>query len=589
MKTLKGWLGAALWLSITAGAWAQPEWGQTYLPDTTELYLEYQPRVVLSQGPGILERLQRSPFFRVIASALPLDAARREELRQLLLWDGRVIGAVVRQGAASPFELWHKDQARAALVTELRYQADLAFTGVNQYRKLQKRFPRSVADLRAKGYYDGELPEHAQLELVRNGKKMFVRGRWQPPGEEPIELTWPDPSYTGTQDVPGLQGLFLAAGVPGSARLEPTLQRWDTEMDTLAREGDHWSLAFDKQKFHLYLHKDWVYLSTSPELVAPFLAGRPPAASLRANPRFQQQYRRLNRQDTESWLFADLQDVLQTSPTLTSTLGVASERIMLRSLGHAAGSRLNGGMLEATGEGFLQWDGVQTVNASLPAAASTLAERIPAGAETVFWLDLPGMVRLSDRLGGEFPIVSTAVQFLWPAVEQRLGFSVPREALAQGSQLYLYYEIADLYATQLEAILQLFGTIAGTSEDGEISDLLAPSRWPLLAVVEVNNAELAGKVQTRLSERLGETPQPRSSEGGATAPARTAVWHTPPSAPRKCGPTGTPNGCCRAPCGRCRAALPPSPPPRVTSASRRAGRANCCSICTRKPTALTVC
>jgi hypothetical protein len=514
MRTVKSWLGIALGLSLTTAAWAQPEWGQTYLPDTTELYLEYQPRVVFSEGPGVLERLQRSPFFRVISNALPLEPALLEELKRMPLWNGRLIAAVVREGPISPLEHWHRGNARAAIMTEFRYQADLIFTGVNQYRKLQKRFPKTVADLRAKGYYDGELPEGAQAELLRSGKKMSVRIRLPMAAEAPVEVTWPDPGYTGVQDFPALQGLFIGVGVPDSARLQATLQRWDPDVEMLAPEGDHWSLAWDTHKIHMYLHKDWVYLSSSPALVQPFLAGHPPAQSLRANPRFALQYGRLNRPDTESWLFADLQDILQTSPMLTSSAGVAPERILMRSLGHAAGSRLNGGMLEATGEGFLQWDGVQNVNPALPAAALTLANRIPAGTETVFWLDLPGLVRVSDRLGGEFPIVNTAIQFLWPALEQGAGLSVPREALAQGSQLYLYYEVADLYATQIEAIVQLFGAIGGR-EEGDAEDLLAPSRWPILAVLEVSNPALAAQVQAKLTERLGEAAVPRSSEGVA--------------------------------------------------------------------------
>lgn len=515
MKTLKAWLATTLWIGLAAQPIAaQPETGQAYLPATTQLYLEYQPRVVMAPGPGLGERLRRSPLARVIKRALPMAPERLRELAQLPFLNGRIIAAVVRQGALSPLELQYKGEQRYAFVTDLRGRVQIAFGAVNEYRRIQKRFPKTIQDLRAKGYYDEEPVDGMQLDLIRNGKKMFVRGRWQPAGHDPIEVLHPDITYDESKERPGLQGLLLGLGVPNSARLNPWLQSWDAELDELAAEGDHWRFRFDRQSLHVYLHRDWVYFTTSPELVAPFLrTDVVPARPLRANPRFAEQYKRLNRPDTESWVFVDIQDILQTSPALTASLGLSPEKILMRSFGHAASSRMVGGLLEGTGEGFLQWDGVQTIRPGTPGSAdATLATRIPAGVETVFWFDLPGWVRLSDRLGGELPGFGAGLQLMWQALEERAGFPLTREALASGAQLYVYFEMIDIYAAELEAILQLIGVMTGTAADGA-DELFSLSSIPVLGVLELASPELAARVEKRLSARLGASAATRVSEG----------------------------------------------------------------------------
>ncbi|MBT9586089.1 hypothetical protein IV102_22300 [bacterium] len=494
----KTWLGI-LWLFCSASGFGQ-DWSYGQLPATTQIYLESQPRLVLNSGPSLGERVRRSPLFRVFAGAVQLDPNKADELGFPYL-DGRFLFALVRQGQLSPFEGYYQADKKVTRLRDLRYAAESAFEGVTLYRKFQKQFPKSVADLSEKEYFDaGNIPEGARLELRRDGKIVTVLGHW-----DDLEVRWPDPDYKSVgYNLSDLGGMLFGLGCPDSVALNTFLTRWDKELEELEAEGDHWKFTFDGQAFYLFLSPRWVWLTTHPDLVSPFLKAPTSNQSLRNNLRFADQARRLQAPDSEFWSFVDVQDILSTSPGLCASGGVSADKVLIRSLALTSGAHLDtSGRIEVQARGFMHWDGVQNVTLG-PASAQSLAVKIPAQVETVYWIDLPGWIRVVDRLAGEFPGVNEGFVSAWTELEKRLGFSLPRESLAGGAQLYIYGEVIDSYANQLELVLQLMKGYLGTSSAGiEEALKFSGSKVPLLGVLEMANPDLAGKVEARLKERLG--------------------------------------------------------------------------------------
>ena len=504
----KTWLGI-LWLGCSALGWAQ-NWGPPQLPVSTQMYMEYQPKLVLNDGPSLGERIRRSPLFRVFAKAVKLDPNKVDELATFPYLDGRFLFALVRQGQDSPFEALYQAEKKRTRVHDLRFAAEQAFEGINLYRKFEKKFPKTLEDLSGHDYFDKDyLPDGATVELHRDGKKMSVVVK-----SGDLQVLWPDNSPRSDFRLAEMGGLVLGLGCPDSTALRSFLGKWDAELDELSAEGDHWKFTLNDQSLYLYLPKGWVIFASHPELAAPFLQGPAPAQSLLTNSRFSTQWKRLHRADTEGWMFVDVQDILSTSPGLCESVSMQPDRILVRSLALTSGAHLDGqGQIEVQSRGFLQWDGVQNVTLGPPQAV-TLADKIPSDIETVYWLDSPGWVRVSDRLGGEFPGLQEGFSGLWMVAEKRLGFEVPREALAAGAQLYLYGEVIDSYANELEMVIQLVQGYMG-SEEPDIQEALAfsGSRLPLLGVLEIANSDVAKKVQDRLKQRLGSQPQSKTVEG----------------------------------------------------------------------------
>ncbi|MBX3170281.1 MAG: hypothetical protein KF760_22945 [Candidatus Eremiobacteraeota bacterium] len=513
--------GGLLFLACALPGWAQlePEWAAQRLPASTQIYLEYQPRLVLnSEGPPLAERLRRSPLFRVVLNQIRSNAGEGSQVEEMMksfpFWDGRFMLAVARQGELSPFESMFRAQEAARHRRQLRYAVDQAFEGVNLYRRYQKKFPKSVDDLIAKEHLSSnDIPEGALLELKREGKNIRVVGRWQvdgrtlemhAPGASPVEEPLPD--QTG--------GFVAAVGCPESARFNNWMSRWDAESEELSADGDHWKMRVDGNDYLIYFQQGRVWVSNQTWLVAPLLAAAPPAENLTANPRFAEQFRRLRTDDTEMWVFADVQDVLRSSPQLCVKAGWSGEQILLRSIGIASGGSLDaGGQLELQTRGFVQWDGVQNVTLGPPAAAE-LARRVPPASETMYWFDVAGWIRLLDRVGGEFSGSRELIAKGWTELEKRLGFSLARESVVAGTQLYVYGEAIDTYASTLEQFIQLVQGFMGSGPP-DVSDVLefSPSKVPVVAVLEVANADLAGRIQARLKERLGAGASNRKVEG----------------------------------------------------------------------------
>lgn len=503
----KWWLGV-LWLGCSAFGLAQ-DWSHGQLPASTQVYVEYRPQLRLNDGLPVGERLRRSPLFRVFSNLVGLSAEKADELGAFPFLDGRFLLAVTRQGDLSPFEAYHRAEKKQSRLRDLRYAAEQAFEGINLYRKFQKKFPRTITDLSSKEYFDEALiPEGARLEIRRDGKSISVVGTW-----EDLEVRWPDSGYRSGYSLSELGGLVVGLGCPDSNALSQFLQKWDPELEELSQDGDHWKFHFDEQDYHLYVHKGWLYFTNQPALADTLRATAPPALSLRQNPRFAEQVQRLTAPDTEAWVFADLQDILRTSPRLCEAAGWSADKILVRSLALSSGSHLDpAGRIEVQARGFLQWDGVQNVTLGPPSAQS-LARRIPSLVETVYWVDLPGWIRVVDRLAGEFPGVSEAFNGAWGELEKRLGFSLPRESLASGTQLYVYAEVVDSYANQLEMLIKMVqGYLGGNSPDLSEALQFNASKVPVMAVLEVANPDLARKVETRLKERLGASPRARKVE-----------------------------------------------------------------------------
>lgn len=504
---------AVFWLASTAVGWSQPDWGQTHLPANTQFYLEYQPRVQLSKGPSVGERLRRSPLTRVLVKALKLTPGQTSELANLPYWDGRMILGITRQGDLSPFELYERAENRRSRVSELRYAAEQAFEGVNLYRRFQKRFPTTVEDLSREEHFDLDLiPSGAELALVREGKKVSVVATW-----DDLQVRWPEIDSSDPPPTQEYGGLLLAMGCPQAQNVRPWLERWDTKMEELSYAEDHWKLTFEGHDFHIYLDKNWLYLSNQPALAQAFLQSKPPTESLKSNPRFAEQAGRLNAADTEFWSFVDLQDVLQTSPGLCAKMGIEPNRVLLRSAAMTSGSHLDAsGQLEVHSAGFLQWDGVQNVTLG-PASAATLGTKIPAGAENVYWLDIPGWVRTADRLGGEFAVAGMGLEMGWAELEKVLGFPVPREALGRGAEVFLYTEVVDSYAAQLELLIEMMQDFMSMGDDQEEESPESPdfgvSKFPLLAVLEVADKGLNKQIQDKLKDRLGSQRTAQKHEG----------------------------------------------------------------------------
>lgn len=511
-----------LMLACAGVAFAQPDpkWAAQRLPASTQVYLEYQPRLQLNtEGPPLAERLRRSPLFRVLVGLMKSNLPETSQVGEIMgsfpFLDGRILLAVVRDGEFSPFEELYRVEMAAKHRRQLRYAVDSAYEGVNLYRRYQKKFPSKVDDLIAKEHLSAaDIPEGAFLELKRQGKSISVVGRWQVDGRT-LELHAPGKSPEEAQLPPMSGGFVLALGCPDAARFNNWVARWDAEDEDLSADGDHWKLRVDGDDYLIYFNGGWAYLSNQASLVAPLLAASPPAGErLTGNPRFAEQARQLQARDTEMWVFADVQDMLRTSPQLCVQSGWSSEQILLRSIGITSGSSLDGlGQLEIQARGFVQWDGVQNVTLG-PAAAADLAQHVPPAAETVYWFDLAGWLRLTDRVSGEFTGSRELIAKGWTELERQLGFSLARESLSAGAQLYVYGEVIDAYANTLEKFVQLiqgyFGASAGDPE--EIMKFTL-SKVPVVAVLEIANPELAGRLQSRFKERLGAGATSRQVEG----------------------------------------------------------------------------
>lgn len=510
-----------IFLACVLPGWSQgePGWAAQRLPVSTEIYLEYQPRLVLnSEGPPLAERLRRSPLFRVAMNLLRSNASEGSQVEEMMqsfpFWDGRFMLAVARQGEYSPFESMYRAEEASRHRRQLRYAVDQAFEAVNLYRRYQKKFPKTVDDLIAKEHLSSaDIPEGALLELKRQGKTISVVGRWQvdgrtlemnAPGVSPPEAALPAPTV----------GFVVGVGCPDSARFNNWVSRWDAESEELSADGDHWKMKVDGDDYLIYFQQGWVYVTSQASLVAPLLAASPIAENLTTNPRFAEQTRQLRADDTEMWVFADVQDVLRSSPQLCLKAGWSGEQILLRSIGFASGGHLDaGGQLELQTRGFVQWDGVQNVTLG-PAAAADLARRVPPATETMYWFDVAGWVRLLDRVGGEFSGSRELIAKGWTELEKRLGFSLARESVAAGTQLYVYGEAIDTYANTLEQFLRMVQGFMGSGSP-DMSDILefSPSKVPIVAVLEMANADLAGRIQARLKERLGAGASSRKVEG----------------------------------------------------------------------------
>lgn len=510
-----------LWLTCSLPVWSQaePKWAAQRLPVNTEIYLEYQPRLLLnSEGPPLAERLRRSPLFRVAMNLLKSNAPEGSQVEEMMqsfpFWDGRFMLAVARQGELSPFEGMYRVEQAGRHRRQLRFAVDQAFEGVNLYRRYQKKFPKSVDDLIAKEHLSAEdIPEGALLELRRQGKSISVVGRWQVDGRT-LEMHAPGASPPEPELAPASGGFVVAIGCPDSARFNNWVSRWDAESEELSADGDHWKMRVDGDDYFIYFQQGQVYVTNQASLVAPLLAAGPAAESLTTNPRFAEQYRQLRAEDTEVWVFADVQDVLRTSPQLCAQSSWSAEQILLRSVGIASGAHLDGsGQLEIQTRGFVQWDGVQNVTLGPPAALD-LARRVPPAAESMYWFDLAGCIRLLDRVGGEFTGSREVIAKGWTELEKRLGFSLARESVAAGTQLYVYGEVIDTYANTLEQFMRLIQSYLGSAAP-DMAELLEfkASKVPLLAVLEMANAELAKRVQDRLKERLGSSARSRQVEG----------------------------------------------------------------------------
>ncbi|MFN8606887.1 MAG: hypothetical protein U0931_05115 [Vulcanimicrobiota bacterium] len=510
-------------LACAGVSWAQPDskWAAQRLPATTELYLEYQPRLQLnSEGPPLAERMRRSPLYRVLVNVLKSNLSESSQIGEMMgsfpFLDGRVMLAVVREGEFSPFEGKARAELAAKHRRQLRYAVDAAFEGVNLYRRYQKKFPDKIEDLIAKEHFSSsDIPEGAFLELKRKGKSIGVVGRWQVDGATlEMHAPGPSPAEPPTPQVTG--GFVLALGCPEASRFNNWVARWDAESEDLSAEGDHWKVKVDGDDLLLYFSGGFAYLSNQASLVSPLLATPSPAAGerLTSNPRFAEQARQLQSSDTEMWVFADVQDMLRTSPSLCAQSGWSSEQVLLRSIGITSGGRLDpSGQLEVQARGFVQWDGVQNITLG-PAAAADLGRRLPPAAETVYWFDLAGWLRLMDRVSGEFSGSRELFAKGWTELERNLGFSLPRESLASGAQLIVYGEVIDAYSNTLEKLLRMVqGYFGGGSEDMQEMMAFSLSKVPLLGVLEVANPDLAGKVQNRLKERLGAAATTRQVEG----------------------------------------------------------------------------
>lgn len=486
---------------VTRLAWAQPDWAASRLPASTELYLETRPQLHLSSGPPLLQRLERSPLLRVVSGWLPVQPEQRRELASLLSWDGRLVLALCREGSVSPFQVYYEAHQRRDRVRQLRYEAEMAFVGVNQYRKYQKKFPPNVAALQAKGYYNGEVPDGAELTLQREGKRVTVVGHWQ--GDE---VRWPDPDWDGESLRPMLPGVLAAVGVSDTEALKTRLQQWDEQFEQLAFEGDHWTVAWDQVlKIQIYVRPDWVVLTNAPGVAQAFLSSSPSPSSLASNPRFAEQCRRIRDQHSELLAFADVQDVLTTTPALPAE---ATQRVLFRSVGAASGRRLEGRLLTIHQEAFLQWDGGGTPLLS-PLSAVPLASRVPQDCEQVAWFNVSALVRQADRLGGEVPLLGSAFQHFWSMLEQRLGTPLERKALAKGARIYAYREAVDVYARELQALAAMFGPLLGAP----VPDSTGDAGAPVLLVLETDDASLARQMHETVNASLGENPVRRTVEG----------------------------------------------------------------------------
>ena len=86
-------------------------------------------------------------------------------------------------------------------------------------------------------------------------------------------------------------------------------------------------------------------------------------------------------------------------------------------------------------------------------------------------------------------------------------------ALAAGTQLYIYWEAIDTYANTFEQVIRMIQGYLGSGapDVGEMLEFKA-SKVPVVAVLEAANPDLAGRIQTRLKERLGAGARSREVE-----------------------------------------------------------------------------
>lgn len=521
-------------LSATPGPALPEGFSAHLLPSTTQLYVELNPKVSLHEGEPVLARLRRSPLLRVLGRAAKMAGVELDDWTALPVLNGRVLLALTRTGSLSPFE--HMERLRQARerLSELRGAAEAAFEGINQYRRYQKKFPRSVEDLATHGYFEPEMiPVGAQLQLQRRGSQMSVVARQEVAGEGTLEVVWPSSQATPPAAVPDWGGLMVALGCGDHGHVAKWLDKLDPELDFLAREGDHWRLDSALGAFEVVLARNWIVICNRGELTNALLTSTPPPTSLASNPRFAAHLPRFAAA-SELLGFFDLQDFATSSPGLASRASFDPERSGLRSVSMHSWSALDGQRrLQAHGEMFLHWEGLSPVVSSQAEGA----RGIPESCESVYWVDLGASLQLVEQVANRFNGLPQMLEMSWAQVEALFSSALSRKSLAEGGQATFYSESIDSLAMQLEMLLDIFQTYAelGKTEDGPP----APPGWtqfPMVVAFQLHNKEANDAVVEHLEKMLGEARSLRvegveSRVGMQERCSLTVLKSTPP--PRK--------------------------------------------------------
>jgi len=521
----------SLSLAATPGPPLPEGFSAHLLPSTTQLYVELNPKVSFHEGEPLLARLRRSPLLRVMGRAANMAGIELQDLSAWPILNGRVLMALTRTGSLSPFE--HMERLRQARerLSELRAAAEAAFEGINQYRRYQKKFPRSVEDLATHGYFEPEMiPVGAELQLQRRGSQMSVVARQEVAGEGPLEVVWPARESAAPAAVPEWGGLMVALGCSDHGNVARWLDKLDPELDFLARDGDHWRLDSALGAFEVVLARNWIVVCNRGELTNALLTSTPPAAGLPSNPRFAAHSPRFAAA-SELLGFFDLQDFAASSPGLASRAGLDPERSGLRSVSMHSWSALDGQRrLQAHGEMFLHWEGLTPVVSSQTEGA----RGIPEGCESVYWVDLGASLQLVEQVANRFNGLPQMLEMSWAQVEALFSSALSRKSLAQGGQATFYSESIDSLAMQLEMLMEIFQTYAelGKGSDGPP----APPGWtqfPLVVAFSLDNKEASAAVVEHLEKMLGEARSQRN-QGAETRVGMqdrcslTVVKSTPP-------------------------------------------------------------
>lgn len=517
-------VGAWLGLGSLAGAVpVAPGWAADRLPANTEIYLEVRPSAPVP--PGFGARLARSPLHRVLVSLAQTLKLPPQPAGLAAAFDGRAVLAVTRAGDVSFAEGLARAEARSTHRQELQLAVDSAWVGVNDFRRLKKRFPQDVADLVKAGTYSPTLtPAGARLTLKRDGRRMSVEADWQPEGEPTLHLTRPDSGVAAeAAPEPPWGGLLLAAGVSDESAVRSALATQDAASEEMQPEGDGWCLKMDGETLHLQVRSGWLTVGNQPELTQQFLAsGSATSGGLSGNPRFTEQGRRWPA-DAEVHGFVDLQDVLSTSPGLLTRMHLKPETLLVRSLGGSAGRSLSNAPephLSLASQVFLQWDGVHNV----PTGAAQPGARIPLATETVAWADLGATIRLWDRFSSELGLGDDLLNSALAELSERLGVVLTREALAAGAGAYAYSEAIDALALEAEALLGYARVLEPEAEKAQEGASFGASRLPVLVVLETTRRDLWSALGEAFRSRLGAAAEGRKLDGQEFQVAAGGRW-----------------------------------------------------------------